>query len=547
MNKTTSNKSIDLSKYSRKELEEAFIKISIKQEQTELQLKWYEEQYRLSKQKLFGKSSEQHIDGNQLSLPIFNEAESENQLQPLHVEPQLEEERKMDPSKDKRKSKGKRETDLSKLPKQIVEYTLSKEEQVCPTCGSPLHEVRPEIHKELEVIPAKIIVKETRRMIYSCRTCEKVDTTVPMIMADAPNPVIKGSMASPSLIADIMTKKYVDATPLYRQEQEYKRRGLPINRQNMSNWMIRVSRDWLKPVYKRMQEMLVSYDVLHADETELEVLHEPGREATTKSYMWMYRTGNGHDPIVLYDYQPSRTGDNAKKFLKGFKGYLQTDAYHGYDKLLKESEAGAAMEVTIVACFAHARRYFMETLKAVKDKDSYMYTSAYEGVKYIDSMFALEQKLSDLPYEQRYKERLLHLKPMLEAYFAWIEKEHALALPQSSYGKAITYSFNQKEKLMNILKDGRLELSNNRAERAIKPFVIGRKNWLFTNTPAGAESSAMIYSIMETAKGNHLIPFEYLKYLFEKLPNMDIANVEEFDKLLPWSKELPTNCFAKQR
>ena len=466
----------------------------------------------------------------------------------MHVEPQLEEEGKVDPSNLKpRKSKGKREKNLSKLQKQVVEYTLSKEEQVCPKCGNPLHEVRPEIHRELEVIPAKIIVKETHRMIYSCRTCEMTDITVPMIMADAPNPVIKRSMASPSLIADIMTKKYVDATPLYRQEQEYKRRGLPINRQNMSNWMIRVSRDWLKPVYQRMREMLVSYDVIHADETELEVLNEPGREATTKSYMWMYRTGNGHDPIVLFDYQPSRAGDNAKKFLKGFKGYLQTDAYHGYDKLLKESEAGAAMAVTIVACFAHARRYFTETLTAVSDKESYMYTSAYQGVKYIDGMFALEQELSDLSYEQRYKERLSDLKPMLEAYFAWIEKEYALALPQSSYGKAITYSFNQKEKLMNILKDGRLELSNNRAERAIKPFVIGRKNWLFTNTPAGAESSAIIYSIIETAKENNLIPFEYLKYLFEKLPNMDIANMEELDKLLPWSKELPSTCYAKQR
>lgn len=180
--------------------------------------------------------------------------------------------------------------------------------------------------------------------------------------------------------------------------------------------------------------MLVSYDVLHADETELEVLQEPGREATTKSYMWMYRTGNGHDPIVLYDYKPSRAGDNAKKFLNGFKGFLHTDAYHGYDKLLKESTSGAAMEVTLVACFAHARRYFTETLKAISDKESYMYTSAYQGVKYIDDMFAIERELSNMDYEQRYEERFHRLKPMLEAYFAWIEKEHVLALPKSSYG-----------------------------------------------------------------------------------------------------------------
>lgn len=536
-------KTINLAEYSRKELEEAYLKLSLEKEQAELQLKWYQEQYRLSKQKLFGKSSEQNIDG-QISLPIFNEAESERQ--PINIEPKLDGLALEEESKGKtKKQKGKRDKDFSKLPKQVVEYRLSKEEQVCPECGNTLHEVRPEIRRELEVIPAQIIVKETHSMIYSCRNCEREGITVPMITAPAPKPVIKGSIASPSLIADIMTKKYVDAIPLYRQEQEYKRYGLPINRQNMSNWVISAAHNWLSPMYKHLQRMLVNYDVLHADETELEVLNEPGREATTKSYMWMYRTGNGHEPIVLYEYQPSRAGDNAKTFLKGFKGYLQTDAYDGYDKLLKESKAGPAMEVTLVSCFAHARRYFTDTLKAVEDKESYMYTSAYQGVKYVDSMFEFEEKLSKKSYEERYEERLLKLKPMLEVYFAWIEKEHAIALPKSSYGKAINYSFNQKEKLMNILKDGRLELSNNRAERAIKPFVIGRKNWLFSNTPQGAKASAITYSIIETAKENNLIPFEYLKYLFETMPNIDITNEEELNKLLPWSNDLPDKCRAK--
>ncbi len=448
--KNSTVKSIDLSKYSREELEAAFVKVSLEKEQAELQLKWYEEQYRLSKQKLFGKSSEQHIDG-QLSLPIFNEAETERQ--PFHVEPKLGEGENASTTKSK-KPKGKRAKDLSKLPIEIVEYKLSPEEQVCLTCTSPLHEVRPEIRKELEVIPAKMVVKETQRMIYSCRTCEKEGIEVPMIKADTPTPVIKGSIASPSLIADIMTKKYVDATPLYRQEQEYKRRALPINRQNMANWIIKVSNDWLKPVYKRMQELLVSYDALHADESELEVLNEPGREAATKSYMWMYRTGLGHLPIILYDYQPSRSGDNAKKFLKGFKGYLHTDAFSGYEKLLKESKAGPAMEVTLVPCFAHARRYFTETLKAVPDQESYMYTSAYQGVKYIDEMFALERELSTLSFEQRYEERLRHLKPRIEAYLAWIEQENNLSLPKSSYGKAITYSF-KSEREMDEYPEGR--------------------------------------------------------------------------------------------
>lgn len=540
----TEVKSFNLENYSRKELEEAFIKLSIEKEQAELRLKWYEEQYRLSKQKLFGKSSEKNIPG-QIVLPIFNEAESERQ--PFTTEPNLEDCIKEDKSSSKpKKQKGKREKDFSRFPKQIVEYKLSAEEQICPQCSGQLHKVRSEIRRELEVIPAQIIVKEIHSMIYSCRRCEKEDITVPMITAPTPNPVIKGSIASPSIIAYIMNRKYVDATPLYRQEQEYKRLGLPVNRQNMANWIIRAAQDWLSPLYLHLRKILINYDVAHADETELEVLNEPGREATTRSYMWMYRTGNGHQPIVLYDYQPSRAGDNAKTFLKGFKGYLQVDAYDGYDKLLKDSKAGDAMDVTLVACFAHARRYFTDTLKAVTDKETYMYTSAYQGVKYIDEMFKLEEKLSSLPFENRYDERLSKLKPMLEAYFSWIEKEHALALPKSSYGKAINYSFNQRDKLMNIVKDGRLELSNNRAERSIKPFVIGRKNWLFANTPQGAKASAVTYSIIETAKENGLNPFEYLKYLFEQLPNVDIDDSEVLDSLLPWSSSLPEFCKSKK-
>lgn len=537
-------KTVNLSVYSRKELEEAFVKLSLEKEQAELQLRWYQEQYRLSKQKLFGKSSETNIDG-QFSLPIFNEAELERK--PVNVEPNLEEyDKAEEPSSKSKKKKGKRANDLSRLPKQVVEYTLSPEKRICPICGDPFHTVRSEIRRELEVIPAQYIVKEIHSELCSCRTCEKEGIKVPMVMAPTPNPVIKGSIASPSLIADIMNKKYVDATPLYRQEQDYKRRGLPVNRQNMSNWVIRAAQDWLILLYMHLLKIFVSYDVIHADETELEVLNEPGREATTKSYMWMFRTGNGHNPIVLYEYQPSRAGDNAKNFLKGFSGYIHVDAYDGYDKLLKESKAGPAMEVTLLACFAHARRYFTDTLKAVTDKKTYLYTSAYQAVKYIDDMFDLEKKFANLSFEERYNERLNRLKPMLEVYFAWIEKEHALALPKSSYGKAINYSFNQKDKLMNILKDGRLELSNNRAERSIKPFVIGRKNWLFANTPQGATASAVTYSIIETAKENNLIPFEYLKYLFEKMPNIDVKNSEELDKLLPWSKELPEKCIAKK-
>ncbi|NCC82256.1 MAG: IS66 family transposase [Clostridia bacterium] len=380
----------------------------------------------------------------------------------------------------------------------------------------------------------EVILKPKRKKGHKAKIVN--DTSVPVIIAHSPNPVIPKSLASPSLVAHIMTRKYMEALPLYRQEQQFKHDGLAISRQTMANRMIKASKDWLKPLYKEMHAELKIKEVLHADETMLEVLCEPDRPAKTNIYMWMYRTSGDSVPIILYDYREGRFGNHPKEFLEGFKGYLHVDGYAGYNKVEQAKLAG---------CWAHVRRKYDESLKALPEKAETAYSGSQEGLAYCNRLFEIERSLCNVSFEKRKEERELQSRPILEAYFAWLEIQKEKALPQSYLGKAVTYSLNQKEKLYTFLEDGRIELSNNRGERSIKPFVIGRKNWLFSNTPKGATASAMIYSIIETAKENKLKPFEYLKYLFEQLPNTDITNQDILVIYLPWSADLPDYCRTK--
>lgn len=510
----------DLTKLSRNELENSFVKLETQVEELSAKIAWYEEQYRLSKQKIFGSSSEK-TDGLQISL--FNEPEAESV--PINIEPTLE------TVTYKRKKKNSRKEQLpDNLPVETIEYRLSPEEQSCPQCGESLHEMSKEIRQELKIIPAQVTVVEHIRYVYSCRNCEKNEITTPVITAPMPNPVIKGSLASPSFISYVMTRKYVEALPLYRQEQQFERSGIILSRQTLSNWMIRSSNDWLSPIYNRMHSILVQKEVLHADETVLEVLNEPGRPAQTNSYMWMYRTSGDEVPIVLYEYKVSRSGDHPKIFLKNFKGFIHVDGYAGYHKV---------ENATLVGCWAHARRKITDALKALPKDTPISTTAASKGLEYCNQLFAIERELVELTYEERYEQRLLRSKAVVDAFFAWLETQKQQVIPKSSFGSAVTYCLNQRKKLEAFLLDGRLELSNNRGERAIKPFVIGRKNWLFSNTPKGAASSAVIYSVVETAKENKLNLFEYLKYLFEQLPNVDITDLNIIDKYLPWSDCLP--------
>ncbi|WP_207707100.1 IS66 family transposase, partial [Heliorestis acidaminivorans] len=297
---------------------------------------------------------------------------------------------------------------------------------------------------------------------------------------------------------------------------------------------VRVTHQWLSLLYTRMHHYLLLQEVLCADETSLQVLHEPGREAQTTSYMWLYRTGREGPPIVLYDYQQTRAGEHPRQFLSGFKGFLTVDGYSGYHKV---------EGVTLACCWAHSRRKFTEALKVLPDKKKRSgKTVADEGLEYCNQLFAIEQELKDLTNEERYEERLKRSQPVLDAFLAWLHKQSPNVLPKSALGQAINYCLNQWDKLIGFMLDGRLELDNNRSERTIKSFVLGRKNFLFSNTPRGARASAIVYSIVETAKENGLNPFTYLNYLFEILPHVDTKDEQALDQLLPWSETLPELC-----
>ena len=483
---------------------------------------FYESQFRLAKHRQFGASSEKSRY-DQLSL--FNEAEAtadETVPEPELVEVQRHYRKRTRLVTDKLPED---------LPVEIVIHELPAEERVCPECGGELHVMGREKRKELKIIPAKVVIIEHVRKIYACRDCERDECGVPIVKAPIVEPVIKGSFAAPETVAHIMCQKFVMGTPLYRQEQDWNRQGIRISRQTMSNWLLKATEDWLEPLYEAMRETLCARQVLHADETTLQVLHEPGKKPQSKSYMWLYRTGGDTCcPIVLYEYRPDRRAKHPKEFLKDFKGYLHADGYDGYHDLPDD--------IVIVGCWAHARRKWDEALKSMPEKDR-ANSNVLRGKLYCDRLFELERGYGKLSAIDRFKERQKQAKPLLDEFYAWVSA--LSALPKSPLGIAAHYTLSQRVYLERYLLDGRLEISNNRAERSIKPFVIDRKNFLFANTPRGAKASAIMFSLIETAKENGLNPHSYLTYVFQNAPNLDIHNdFAALERLLPHNA--PPNC-----
>lgn len=498
-------------------------------------LKWFEEQFRLLQQRKFGVSSEKSAEqtedtapSEQLHLPLFNEAEVEADAKvPEPTEETITYRRK--------KTSGQREAKLESLPVEVMDHQVDPEGQVCAHCGHEMHEMTTEVRQELKVIAPVVKVIRHIRHVYACRHCEHEGIQTPIVRAKAPEPVFPKSLASPSAMAYVMSRKYVDGLPLYRQEQDFKRLGVALSRQTLANWTLYGASHWLTLVYERMKQHLLARDILHADETILQVLREPGRAATSKSYLWLYRSGREGPNIVLYDYQTTRAGKHPARYLSGYKGYLQVDGYAGYNQLT---------DVTLVGCWAHARRKYTDALKALPPSAQSAEGTAKEGLAFCNQLYAIERELKkeQRSAEERYTIRLKKSKPILQAFSAWLQKQAPRVLPKSALGQAIHYCREQWDKLNAFLKDGRLELDNNRAERSIKPFVMGRKAWLFANTPKGARSSAIIYSVVETAKENGLNPLNYLTYLFEQLPNMEIKDPQQLDPVLPWSDVLPPSC-----
>lgn len=486
------------------------------------------EQVILGKQNRFGRSSEKMEDTSQIcfrevngTIVFFNEAEAVCDLNAAEPE-DLELKSPKQP-----KRKGKKEADLSGLPVRRIDHYLSAEELEAEFGVRGWKQLPDAISRKYHFVPAKVEVEEHHIGVYASKTDEH------MVKADHPKTLLHGSLVSPSLGAAIINGKYVNAVPLYRLEQEFQRYGLQITRQNMANWCIRLAEEYLSILYDYLHKELYFYHVIQADETPVLVNHD-GRKAGSKSWMWVYRSGHLYQKrqIVLYEYQQTRNASHPREFLKGYDGICVTDGYQVYPTLEKELE-----ELTIAGCWVHCRRRFDEALKLIS-KSYQKESNAFLLMKQIQAIYREEGKLKDLSSDERLKQRQAVIKPLVDAFFAYLKTINVSK--KDKFGDAVGYALNQEKYLRVFLTDGDVPIDNNASERAIRGFCIGKKNWQMIDTIHGAKSSAIIYSIVETAKANNLKPFDYVQHLLEEMPkHMDDRDCSFLENLLPWSEKLP--------
>ncbi|MGB5305643.1 MAG: IS66 family transposase [Gammaproteobacteria bacterium] len=402
------------------------------------------------------------------------------------------------------------------LPRVDIIHELPASERHCDHDGQLLVEIDEVISEQLDIIPAKIQVIRHIRKKYAC-SCGQCIKTAPL-----PAQPIPRSMASPGLLAHITVSKYQDALPLYRQETILQRMGVELPRATLANWMIQAGA-LIQPVINLLRDRLLDYDILQMDETTVQVLNEQGKTAQSKSYLWLQRGGPPDKPVVLYDYDPGRGAGVPTRLLTGFTGHLQTDGYDGYNAVV------AANGLVHVGCMAHARRKFSEAVKAQGKKKRK--GKAHQGLALIQKLYRVEKQARKLKPEERHSHRQRHARPILDELRTWLDEALPQVPPTSATGKALNYLHREWDKLIRYLDDGRLEIDNNGAENAIRPFVVGRKNWLFSASVKGVKASANLYSLIETAKANKLEPYAYLRYLFTALPQAD--TVEAIEALLP--------------
>lgn len=486
------------------------------------------EQVILGKQNRFGRSSEKMEDTSQIcfrevngTIVFFNEAEAVCDLNAAEPE-DLELKSPKQP-----KRKGKKEADLSGLPVRRIDHYLSAEELEAEFGVRGWKQLPDAISRKYHFVPAKVEVEEHHIGVYASKTDEH------MVKADHPKALLHGSLVSPSLGAAIINGKYVNAVPLYRLEQEFQRYGLQITRQNMANWCIHLAEEYLSILYDYLHKELYFYHVIQADETPVLVNHD-GRKAGSKSWMWVYRSGHLYQKrqIVLYEYQQTRNASHPREFLKGYDGICVTDGYQVYHTLEKELE-----ELTIAGCWVHCRRRFDEALKLIS-KSYQKESNAFLLMKQIQAIYREEGKLKDLSSDERLKQRQAVIKPLVDAFFAYLKTINVSK--KDKFGDAVGYALNQEKYLRVFLTDGDVPIDNNASERAIRGFCIGKKNWQMIDTIHGAKSSAIIYSIVETAKANNLKPFDYVQHLLEEMPkHMDDRDCSFLENLLPWSEKLP--------
>jgi len=478
------------------------------------------EQYDALMYKKYVRSAEEMEDDKQ--QPLFNE-EPEQETTPVR------ETEKLEVKAHTRKKNGRKPLDPNlRRVEEIID--IPEEEKTC-ACGSQMTKIGEETSEKLEIIPQSIFVTKTIRPKYACRCCEGTeDEDKPAVRIAPPPPtILPRSIASASLLSYIMIYKYQDHLPFYRQEVQFRRLGIEISRQDMCNWQ-QQAYERLLPLFNLLEEVIKTGTVLRMDETHVQVMGEEGKSDIKKSTMWLARGGPPATPIALYRYRPTKEARHAKEFLEGFKGYLQTDGSEIYD-----AAAAGLSEIRQVGCFAHARRKFFDASKATKTPQS-----AEEGLKHIRKLYDIESNLREakLTEDVFLAERKKLSEPVLADFYKWLNKRANDVLPSCLLGKAVGYALKQWNKLIAYLESPYLTPDNNASENAIRPFVLGRKNWLFNKSPKGADSSCGMYSLIETAKLNGVEPLKYLRELFEKAPHV-IANQsstpEDWNKLLPWN------------
>ena len=484
------------------------------------------------KQKLFGSTSEVRKGQVPDQLSIFDYLnEEQDEKPPVEIEPEIIEVKSY---KKERKPKATYDEMFASLPtRQIQVDTLTDEDKTCPVCGTEMipigHEV---IRTEIKYTEPKLERIEYIATTYECPKCK--ETEDPQFIKDEGMPaLIPGSYASSGLAAHVMYAKYVLGLPLYRQEKDFERLGAKISRGTMASWIIYCSEHYFKPVYQYLHRLLLKRRYLMADETPIQVLKEPDRRAQSKSYVWLVRTGeDGEIPIILYHYTPTRAGKNAEAFLEeaeeGF--YIMVDGYKGYNKLKKARRC---------CCWSHIRRYLLQAIPKGHEHD---YSEpAVQGFMYCNKLFEYERSYREkgLSFKQIYNRRLRDEKPVIEAFLTWADRQH----PQSGDRiiKALNYINGCRPYMMTYLEDSHCSFSNNLSEQSVRPVVLGRKNWLFSDTQEGANASMIIFSMVETSKANGLNPQKYLEFLLEQRPDTNMTD-NEIDRLMPWSEFARTAC-----
>lgn len=473
------------------------------------QVKYLQEKLHLALTRQFGSSSEK-ASADQYGL--FNEAESELGT----VDDEVSDADGITVQSHQRKTKP-RVSIPDNLPREDIIHDLLEDEKICPHDGSQLEVIGSDDHEQLDIIPARIKVLRHRRLKYACPCCDRH-----IVTAKKPNQAIEKSIASAGLLAFIATQKYCDALPLYRQSEMFKRIGIELDRTNLANWMVKMG-ELVQPLIDHLTQYLQQQRVLHMDESTLQVLDEPGKAAQSKSYMWLMASFAAH-PAILYHYASSRSQHTPLTLLTKNTEALMVDGYEGY------RTACADYDITRLGCWAHARRKFVDAQKAMPKGKS---GKADQAISYIQKLYKIERKIEDEPPDKRYAIRQKDAKPIIEKIKQWLDKSLIHMLPSSKMGEALTYLSNQWDRLTAYLEDGEYPIDNNSAERAIRPFTIGRKNWMFAKSQAGATASANLYSLTETAKANGVNPYDYLREVFTRLPTM--TTKDNLDELLPWS------------